>query len=77
MLSKLKTYALAILGAVAAFGLFMWQMTRANFKSAELKGQKKARKVERDAHEEMIDGLETEQKEINDAKNNPSRTGFE
>ena len=60
MLSNLKTYALAILGALAAFGLFMWQMTRANFKAAELKGQKAARDTERKAVEIMIDGMEAE-----------------
>ena len=74
MLSKLKTYALAILGAVAAFGLFMWQMTRANFKAAELKGQKAARDTERKAVETMIDGMEAE----NDIKkdNTTNRDNF-
>ena len=48
------------LGAFAAFAGFMWQMTRANFKAAELKGQKAARDTERKAVETMIDGMEAE-----------------
>jgi len=62
MLNKLKTYALVILGVFAAFAGFMWQMTRANFKAAELKGQKKARKVENKAQDAMIEGLDNENK---------------
>lgn len=66
MLSKIKTYALAALGALSAFALFMWQMTRANFKSAQLKGEKKAREVETKATEKMVEGLENEDKIKND-----------
>ncbi len=66
MLSKIKTYALAVLGATAAFGLFMWQMTRANFKSAQLKGEKKAREVEKKAVSGMINDLDKENEIKND-----------
>ena len=66
MLSKLKTYALAVLGAIAAFTLFMWQITRANFKSAQLKGEKKARAVEKKAIDGMINDLDKENEIKND-----------
>jgi hypothetical protein len=67
MLSKLKTYAMIALGAVTAFALFMWQFTRANFKAAELKGEKAAREVENKSSDAMIGGLENEEKIKNDA----------
>lgn len=66
MLSKIKTYALAVLGAIAAFALFMWQMTRANFKSAQLKGEKKAREVENKDAKATREGLQNEAKVLDD-----------
>ena len=47
MLSTIKTYALAVLGAIAAFGMFMWQLMRAKHANAVRKGVEQARKVER------------------------------
>ena len=66
MLSKIKTYALAALGAISAFALFMWQMTRANFKSAQLKGEKKARETESKATTAIIEGIGKEDEIKND-----------
>ena len=77
MLSKLRTYALAILGVLAAVFGFMWQMTRAKHEKALKKGIEEAREVEQKATNAMVEGLENEQKEIKDAKNNTSRSDFE
>lgn len=77
MLSKLKLYALAALGALAAFFGFMWQMSRAGRIKDKLKGVQKAREVERDAHEALAEGLEAEVKEVENAKNNSKRDAFE
>jgi len=74
MLSKLKTYALAILGAIAAFGLFMWQLTRANYKAAELKGEKAARETENKATTAIITGVSKENEIQND--NTTDRKSF-
>lgn len=76
MLSKLKLYALAVLGALAAVFGFLWQMSRAGRIKDKLKGVAKARKVERDAHEALVDGLENESKEVENAKNTSDRSGF-
>jgi hypothetical protein len=62
MLSKIKAYALVVLGAIAAFGMFMWQFTRANYAKAKLKGSERARKTENKATEGMIDDLNKENK---------------
>ena len=70
MLSKIKTYALAALGAVSAFALFMWQMTRGNFNKAKLKGEKKARQTESKATKKLVEGLENEDKIKNDKSTN-------
>jgi hypothetical protein len=66
MLSKLKTYAIAILGALAAFAGFMWQMTRAKHERALKRGIQDARKVENKATDAMIEGLEKEDEIKND-----------
>jgi len=62
MLSSLKTYALAILGGLAAIFGFMWQMTRAKHEKALKDGIEKARKVENKATDAMVEGLENEGK---------------
>lgn len=60
MFSTIKTYALAILGAFAAFAGFMWQMTRAKHEKALKRGIEEAREVENKADDAMINGLEKE-----------------
>lgn len=60
MLSKIKASFTAILGALAAFGLFMWQMTRANSAKAEVKREKTARATEKKATDAIIKGVEKE-----------------
>ena len=74
MLSKLKTYALAILGVLAAFAGFMWQMTRASNLKAQVKREKAARTTEKKAVTEIIDGIEKENEIKND--NTTDRNSF-
>ena len=62
MLNTIKTYALAALGAIAAFGMFMWQMTRAKHEKALKDGIEKSRKTESKATDAMIEGLDNEAK---------------
>ena len=76
MLGKIKTYALAALGAIAAFGLFMWQMTRAKHERALKRGIEEARGAENKATDAMVSGLENEQQAAKDAKNNTDRSDF-
>ena len=66
MLSNLKNYLLA--GLAVAVGLLaaVASWYRANLKSAQLKGEKKARKVEKKAVEAMVEGLDNEDKIKND-----------
>jgi len=70
MLSKLKTYALAALGVLAAVFGFMWQMTRAKHERALKQGIQDAREVENKATDAMIDGLEAENEIKNDNSTN-------
>jgi len=70
MLSKLKTYAIAILGALAAFAGFMWQMTRAKHDKALKRGIQDAREVENKATDAMLEGLEAENEIKNDNSTN-------
>lgn len=74
MLSKLKTYAIAILGALAALGMFMWQMMRAKHEKALKQGIQDAREVENKATDAMINGLEKENEIKND--NSTDRDNF-
>lgn len=74
MLGKLKTYALAILGVLAAVFGFMWQMTRAKHEKALKRGIEEAREVENKATDAMIEGLENEEQIKND--NNIDRKSF-
>ena len=76
MLNKLKTYALAIVGVLAAVFGFMWQLTRAKHERALKRGIKEAREVESKATDAMIDGLENEQEAVKSAKNNTDRSDF-
>jgi len=68
MFSTIKNYLLA--GLAVAVGLLaaVASWYRANLKSAQLKGEKRARKVESKATDAMIEGLEAE----NDVKNDNS-----
>jgi len=70
MLSALKTYALAILGGLAAIFGFMWQMMRAKHEKALKDGIEKARKVESKAIDAMVEGLDNEGKIQNDNTTN-------
>ena len=78
MLSKLKVYALAILGVIAAVFGFMWQLTRAKHEKALKNGVEQARKTEQKATNAMVEGLENEKQEtIKASKPNPIRNDFE
>ncbi len=78
MLSKVKVYALAILGVVAAVFGFMWQLTRAKHEKALKNGVEKARKTEQKATGAMIEGLENEKQEtIKASKPSSTRDDFE
>ena len=74
MLSKLKTYALAVVGVLAAVFGFMWQMTRAKHERALKRGIEEAREVENKATDAMINGLEKENEIKND--NSTDRGNF-
>jgi len=50
------------LGAFAAFAAFMWQMTKAKHERALKRGIEKAREVESKAADELIKGVENENK---------------
>lgn len=71
LIANIKNYALIVLGALAAFGMFMWQMTRARLSSAKLKGEKRARKTEQKDIKATIEGLENENKIINSGDIDP------
>ena len=73
-LAQIKTWALGGLAILSAV-LFGWMKAKdAKHANARRKGVEKAREVERDAHEELTDGLQREQQEVADAKKK-SRTG--
>jgi hypothetical protein len=74
MFSTIKNYLLA--GLAVAVGLLaaVASWYRANLKSAQLKGEKRARKAENKATDAMIDGLEAEN-EIKD-DNSTDRSKF-
>ena len=74
MLSKLKLYALIALGVLTAFFGFMWQLTRANYKGAQLDGEKAARDVENKASTAIITGVSKENEIQND--NSTDRKSF-
>lgn len=74
MLSKLKTYALAVVGVLAAVFGFMWQMPRAKHERALKRGIEEAREVENKATDAMINGLEKENEIKND--NSTDRGNF-
>ena len=75
MLSRLKTYSLAILGALAAFSGFMWQLTRAKHEKALKDGIEAARETEKKATNAMIEGMEKENEVIKD-NTPPDRNHF-
>jgi hypothetical protein len=75
MLSKIKSYALAILGMLAAFAGFMWQMTRAKHEEALKDGIEDARETEQKATKTMVEGLENEAK-ITQNDTAPDRNHF-
>lgn len=62
MLSKLKTYALAAVGVLAAVFGFMWQLSRASHIKDKLSGEKAAREVEQKDIKATVEGLENEAK---------------
>ena len=66
MLNSIKTYALAALAVLTGILAALWQYQKAKFKSAQLKGERKARKVERKAADKMVEGLDNEAKIQND-----------
>ena len=63
-LSTLKNYALAALAVLTGILAALWQYQRAKFKSAQLDGSEKARKVERKATDAMTEGLKNETKPV-------------
>lgn len=72
MFSTLKTYALSILGGLAAVFGFMWQMTRAKHEKALRKGAEDAREAEQKDTKATIEGLENESKVINNNDIDPN-----
>ena len=74
MFSTIKNYALAALAVLTGILAALWQYQKAKFKSAQLKGERQARKQERKANKAMIEGLDNENKIQND--NNVDRKSF-
>jgi len=70
MISKLKAYGLALLGVLAAVFAALFYRERANYKGAQLDGEKAAREVENKATDAMIEGLEAENEIKNDNTTN-------
>ena len=66
MLRSLKNYALAALAVLTGILAALWQYQKAKFKSAQLKGERQARKAERKANNAMVEGLDNENKIQND-----------
>ena len=65
MFGTIKNYLLAGLAVLTGILAALWQYQKAKFKSAQLDGSEKARKVERKATEAMTDGLKNEAKPVN------------
>lgn len=57
---ELKTYALVVLGVLAAFGLFMWKSSQLGRVKDKVKGIKQARATERRVNQSIIKGLQNE-----------------
>jgi len=62
MLDKLKAYALAALGVLAAVFAALFYRERANYKEAQLEGEKAAREVEQKDIKATMEGLQNEAK---------------
>jgi hypothetical protein len=74
MISKLKTYATAILGVLAAVAGFMWQITKTKSAKAAVKREKAARTTEKKVTTAIIEGAEKENEIKND--NTTDRSSF-
>lgn len=74
MFDTIKNYALAALAVITGILAALWQHQKAKFKSAQLKGERQARKIERKATKAMIDGMEKENEIKND--NSVDRSKF-
>ena len=70
----MKAKLIAVLAFISAVFAALFYRERANYKGAQLKGEKAARDTERKAVETMIDGMEAE----NDIKkdNSTNRDNF-
>jgi len=66
MFSTIKNYLLAGLAVLVGLLAAVASYYRANLKSAQLKGEKRAREVEGKGIDAMIDGLEAENEIKND-----------
>lgn len=76
MLSKLKVYALAALGALSALFAILFYRGKAKHEQAVREGIEKARETEKKAVNAMVDGLKEEQDAV-DTIDNSKRDGFE
>lgn len=65
-MGAIKNYALAGLAVLTGILAALWQYQKTKFKSAQLKGERKAREVENKANDALIDGLDNENKIQND-----------
>lgn len=73
-LPELKTYALVILGGLAAFGMFMWKVSQLNRVRDKVAGIKRTRQIEKSANKAALEGLQNEQDELNNI--DTKRTDF-
>ena len=66
MFSQIKVYLLAAAGFMAAIFFGLWQKSKADRVEDQLDATEQARKVEGDAVDALVDGLEKEQKTRNE-----------
>jgi len=77
MLSKIKDYAIAILGIIASIAIALMYRSKAKYEGAMRKGVEQVIETERKATEAMVKGLDREKKARDDAKSSiASRTFF-
>lgn len=70
----MKSKLIALLGFISAVFAVLFYRERANYKEAQLEGEKAAREVENKASNEMIKGVEKENEIQND--NSTNRKSF-
>lgn len=76
MIAKLKLYAIAALGFIAAVFSALFYREKAKRQEGLKEGSERARKTESKATDALVKGLENEQKAVKKAKSNTKRTDF-